>query len=148
MNGPRILIFIFIFLYQFNFSASAKTVSEPKLNPAEEYVLKQVTKGEVANLAERFSEESKRTLTAQFLKRLLTEPSPDMRMKKKGIRIIGARIKDKLDIYDAKIPILVSLTQCTFDEDIIARYINEYGIHVHNNVKNSLWMLVSDLEPL
>lgn len=33
-----------------------------------------------------------------------------------------------------------------FDEDVIAKYVNEYGMHVHNNVKNSLWILVSDLE--
>jgi uncharacterized protein YjbI with pentapeptide repeats len=92
-------------------------MSELELNSAENYVLEQVEKGKVANLQERFPEEE-RILKAQFLKRLITEQLPDLRVTKNGIIIYGARIKEKLVLRDAKIPFPVWLVSCIFDKDI------------------------------
>ena len=77
-------------------SASAATDAR-KLNPAEEWVVAQVTAGEIADLSERFPDEKDRKLSAQFLDDLLTSMLPGLKPHRYRPREIRPR-KNRISV--------------------------------------------------
>lgn len=116
MYSHRIVLFIIILVCHFNCPAFANNSSE-NLNPAEKYVIEQVEKGKGANFREVPVEN--RILSADFLKELLTGSLQGLKITMKGIRIYHARINEKLDISNEKIPFPVYLRFCIFDKDVV-----------------------------
>jgi uncharacterized protein YjbI with pentapeptide repeats len=114
MYSHRIILFIIILVCYFNCPAFANNSSE-NLKPAEIYVLRQVKKGEVADF--RLKTKEDRILSADFLKKFLTGALSRVEETEKGIKILGARIKEKLDIREEKISFPITL-ECIFDKDI------------------------------
>jgi len=95
-------------------SAVAKT-GAGKLNPAEKWVVAQVTAGEIADLSKQFPEEKYRKLSAHFLEGLLTGTLPGVKLHRHGVRIIGATIDEPIDLENAQIPCEVWLEHCQFN---------------------------------
>jgi len=96
----KILLVVFLAFHWsclLNTIVHAETQPELKLTPAEKYVLEQINKGEVADFKESenfgsafqeiFSKIEDRTLSADFLKALLTGTLPNLKVTEKGVRI-------------------------------------------------------------
>jgi len=97
--------------------ADAKSALKP--NPeAEEWVLKQVALGEVADLEIQFPDEKDRVLRAGFLEGLLTDSLEGVHVHRKGVRIEHAVLIEPLDLECAEIPHETRLEYCRFDETI------------------------------
>jgi uncharacterized protein YjbI with pentapeptide repeats len=89
------------------------------LNPAEEWVVAQVTSGKEANLSTQFSEKEKRKLSARFLEELLVGALPGAKPHRNGVQIFGAIIDEPIDLKDAQIPCVVWLHDCQFNKSVI-----------------------------
>jgi uncharacterized protein YjbI with pentapeptide repeats len=88
-----------------------------KLTPAEEYVRQQAAKGEWVDLQKKFGDqENDRTLSARFLKDLLTGA---YQVHWNWVRIKNAVINEPLDLERARIPYAVELTFCQFRRKVI-----------------------------
>jgi hypothetical protein len=96
-------------------SAVAKT-GAGGLNPAEKWVVAQVTEGRTADLSEKFpdKEKEKRKLSAHSLEALLTGALPGVKPHRNGVRIIGPTIDESIDLTNAQIPCEVHLHHCQF----------------------------------
>src|SRR5947199_808854 len=70
-------------------SAVAKT-GAGQLNRAEQWVVAQVTAGEIADLRKQFPDEDKRKLSAHFLEDLLMGALAGVKLHRRGVRIRGA----------------------------------------------------------
>lgn len=98
------------------------------LNEAECYVLEHVEKGERAlfvisdkrdaDSQERFSKLENRTLSADFLKKLLTGSLTDLKVTDEGVSIWNALVKDALHLDNANIAFPIQLFNCTFEEEV------------------------------
>jgi hypothetical protein len=95
-------------------SAAAPQTGAGGLNPAEQWVVAQVTAGEIADLSEQFPEEKDRKLSAHFLEALLAGTLPDVKPHRHGVQIIGAIIDEQIDLTNAQIPCEVWLWNCDF----------------------------------
>jgi hypothetical protein len=100
-------------------SASAATEAQSsadELNPAEKWVVEQVSAGKIADLSEKFPDEEKekRKLSAHFLDALLTGTLPGVKLHRLGVRIIGAIIDEPIELTDAEIRCRVWLAKCQF----------------------------------
>ena len=107
-----------IFIYLSN---AAYAESEPKLKPhtcAEEWVIKQVTAGKIANLRERFADEADRVLSASFLETLLTSSLRDIEVHRHGVRISYAVIVEPVGLVNADIPHETWLDNCRFEDRV------------------------------
>ena len=99
-------IFLAGFLTIISPSAAAPQTGAEGLNPAEKWVVAQVTAGKTADLSEQFpdKEKDKRKLSAHFLEQLLTGALPGIKLHRHGVRIIGATIDEPVDLENAQIP--------------------------------------------
>ena len=96
------------------------------LNPAEEWVVAQVTAGDVANLdtalnanhTKQFPTDSDRQLSAYFLENLLMGTLSGVTLHRHGVQIKGACIDEPIDLKNARIPCEVHLDNCTFKEPV------------------------------
>ncbi len=88
--------------------ASAQTAQE-------RYVEETITRGEVSDVAKRFTEADGRALSAAFLDRLI---SANDRASRRGIRIRGAVIEGAFDLSGAVVPVDVTLENCVFKDDV------------------------------
>lgn len=87
-------------------AARAAPTGARKLNPAEQWVLEQVTAGELADLAaavnadqtKKFPEESERVLGARFVQDIITGRLPGVKPFLRGVLIRGAMIEEELDL--------------------------------------------------
>ncbi|MDD3581179.1 MAG: hypothetical protein PHW74_09180 [Desulfobacca sp.] len=85
------------------------------ISPAEEYVLQQVKKGELADLKRQFGEaEKSRTLSTRFVAALLTGEFKDLKIDRHGVRIAHALIAEPLDLEFAVVSCPVELSNCQF----------------------------------
>src|SRR5207249_4994400 len=108
-------IFLAAFLAGVSASAAAAAqTSERKLNPAEKWVVAQVTAGEIANLSEKFPDQGKRRLSAHFLEDLLTGALPGVKLHRNGVRITDAIIDEPIYLKNAQISCEVWLDHCLF----------------------------------
>ena len=98
------------------------------LNEAECYVLEQVEKGEVAHFRvsdeweadyeERFTKIEDRTLSADFLKMLLTGNLAGLKGPKENVEIMDARVSETLNLVGVELPFALSLERCQFLKDV------------------------------
>ncbi len=106
-------------------SASAAADAQPsegQRNPAEQWVVDQVTADKVADLnaalnpdhTKKFPEEGDRQLSAHFLEDLLTGTLPDVKLHRHGVQIKGGCIDEPVDLTNAQIPCAVLLGNCQF----------------------------------
>jgi uncharacterized protein YjbI with pentapeptide repeats len=98
------------------FASAADAQTNVKgLNPAEQWVVAQVTAGETADLRKLFPEnEEKRKLRAHFLEDLLTGALPGVKPHRNGVRIMGATIDEPINLTNGQIPCVVWLDHCQF----------------------------------
>jgi hypothetical protein len=95
----------------------AQSLDARRLSPAESYVLKQVRKGDEADLASLSpDDEKKRVLNPDFLKRLL---SGSIKVDQRHIIIKNGVLNETLDLRDQEIPYNVGLIHCTFKKDVL-----------------------------
>jgi hypothetical protein len=88
------------------------------LTRQEQYVLRQVAKGEIADLKQEFGEaEEERRLRARFLEELLTGELKGVNVHRRGIRIAHGVVAEALDLENAEIAPIVSLDTCLFQEE-------------------------------
>ena len=95
-------------------AAATPKTSERKLNPAENWVVAQVTAGKEADLREKFPNELDRKLGAHFLEDLLTGELLGVKPQRTGVRISGATIDEAIDLSNAQIAYEVWLDYCQF----------------------------------
>ena len=108
-------IFLAAFLAGVSASAAATpNTAERKLNPAENWVVAQVTAGKEADLREKFPNELDRKLGAHFLEDLLTGELLGVKPQRTGVRISGATIEEPIDLSNAQIAYEVWLDYCQF----------------------------------
>jgi uncharacterized protein YjbI with pentapeptide repeats len=90
------------------------------LNPAEEWVVAQVTAGQNADLSKRFPDDKeKRKLSAHFLENLLTGALADVKPPQNVIRIFEAVIEERVYLQNAQIPCEVWLARCQFKNSVL-----------------------------
>jgi hypothetical protein len=81
----------------------------------EEWVLEQITKGKLADLAERFPNDAAgRSLNARFLEGLLTNALGDVKVSRYGVRIHNAILTEPINLENAEIPHDIQLVNCRF----------------------------------
>jgi uncharacterized protein YjbI with pentapeptide repeats len=97
-------------------AADAQTTVE-ELNPAEKWVVAQVTAGDEADLRKLFPQEKDRKLSAKFVQDLLTANLTGVELHRNGVRITGAIINESIDMSKAQIPWEVWLNGCQFRGD-------------------------------
>ena len=89
------------------------------LTRQENFVLRQVAKGEIADLKQEFGEaEADRRLRARFLEELLTGIMQGVKIHRRGVRVVNAVIDEPLDLENAKVVISVELNDCIFQESV------------------------------
>ena len=115
---PGICLSAFLAIYAP--SAVAKT-GAGGLNPAEKWVVAQVTAGDIADLSKKFPEKKDRKLSAKFVQDLLTGTGTllGVKLHRNGVRIIGAIIEEPIDMSNAQIPWEVWLNDCQFSSAAI-----------------------------
>src|SRR5712691_7305067 len=108
-------ITVFLFAAVWLVSDSAYTKESPALrsNPfAEQWVLKQVTAGKIADLKERFPKEADRVLSAAFLAKLLTDSPKEIKVYRHGIHIKYAILTEPVDLENGEILYATWLENC------------------------------------
>ena len=89
------------------------------LTRQEQYVLRQVAAGEIADLKQEFGEaEADRRLRARFLAELLNHELPGGRYHHHGINLKNAVIEEPLNLPGSEIDFYVGLVDCTFRESV------------------------------
>jgi uncharacterized protein YjbI with pentapeptide repeats len=98
-------------------SAAVSQTRAKGMNSAEEWVVAQVSAGEIADLSKQFpdKEKDKRKLSAHFLEELLMGALPGFKRHRNGVRIIGAIIDEPIDLRNARIDCDVWLDHCQFN---------------------------------
>ena len=86
------------------------------LTRQEQFVLRQVAEGEIADLKQEFGEaEEDRRLRARFLEELLTGELPGVKIQRRGVRIKNAVVEEAVDLENAEVDD-VGLNYCIFKE--------------------------------
>jgi uncharacterized protein YjbI with pentapeptide repeats len=116
------------FLTTISASAAAPQIGAEGLNPAEEWVVAQVTAGKIADLSKQFPEEDDRQLSAHFLEDLLMGTLPDVKLHRHGVQIEGACIDEPIDLKNAQIRCLVWLVHCQFNKNVTLDGANFAGV--------------------
>jgi hypothetical protein len=122
---------------------SVHAIAQTTKTPAEQYVLEQVTSGKPAQLAIKFSAEQDRTLSASFLRNLLTNQGKQIQVHPHGIMIDGAIIAEELDLINEEIPYDTSLTNCHFQRDV---NLTQTRFTKSLNIENSIFEAHADFE--
>ena len=86
---------------------------------AEAWVLQRVTAGQEADLKARFATEGDRVLTADFVKRLLTQPRSAARPPALGVVISDATVRGRLDLRNEDIAPDTRFLRCRFEDDVV-----------------------------
>jgi hypothetical protein len=92
------------------------------LTRQEQFVLRQVAAGEIADLKQEFGEaEEDRRLRARFLEELLTGELKVVRVHRRGVRIKNAVVEELMDLQNAQVGDSVELDTCIFKESVSFR---------------------------
>jgi hypothetical protein len=94
--------------------------SAEELNPAEEWVVAQVSAGKIADLTEKFPDEEKekRKLSAEFLENLLIGTLPGVKPRRNRVLIRCAIIDEAIDLDGLPIQYQVMLDHCQFNSSV------------------------------
>lgn len=108
------VVFFFFFL-----SAGSATAAEIQTHSkAEEWVLRRVVAGQVADLSTRFPRETDRTISSSFLEQVLTLPAQYTKVHRRGVDIRHAVFLEKINLQDAKVTHPTKLIDCRFNSSI------------------------------
>src|SRR5262249_14442135 len=99
--------------------AAAPQTGAGGLNPAEQWIVAQVTAGKIADLSKKFPEEKDRKLSATFVQDLLTGSLTGVNPPRIGVRSKRAVIDAKREMSNAQSPWEVSLDDCQFSRAAI-----------------------------
>jgi uncharacterized protein YjbI with pentapeptide repeats len=88
------------------------------LSPTEKWVAEQVSKGEQANLDEKFDKEEQRVVRAHFIEQLVTDTLPGYKAHRNGARMIGGIVRGPLDLNNARIHCEVWFDHFQFKGDV------------------------------
>ena len=138
-------------------SAAVPQTGAEGLNPAEEWVVAQVTAGDIANLdtalnadhTKKFPTESDRQLSAHFLENLLMGTLFGVTLHRHGVQIKGACIDEPIDLENARIPREAHLDNCIFKEPVdfrgadIASNFSARGAKFQNKENSSTGVFVA-----
>jgi hypothetical protein len=117
MAKARLVVILCILAFGGLWSTQVEAAERPRTNQ-EQYVLRQVAAGQVADLKARFGEkEENRRLAARFVEDLLIGAF-ETRRHRRGIRIKNAIIREPLDLKSADVSCEVELEDCEFREDV------------------------------
>ena len=87
------------------------------LTRQESFALRQVAKGEIADLKKEFGEaEADRRLRARFLEELLTGEIKGVKIHRLGVKISNAIIEEPLELENAEVAVDIGLNSCIFKE--------------------------------
>jgi len=88
---------------------------------AEKWVIKKIANGEEAHLGEAFPNVEDRKLSASFIQKLLTNSVKGLKVGTRGIHIFDAVISDSIDLHNDEIPFPFSLSNFSFEGDVVLR---------------------------
>jgi uncharacterized protein YjbI with pentapeptide repeats len=108
-------------------AADAQT-SAGGLNPAEKWVIAQVSAGEIADLSKKFAADKDRKLSGHFLGELLAGALPGVKPHRNGVRIIWAIIDEPIDLSNSQISYEVWLGYCKFNSSATFRRASFAGV--------------------
>lgn len=97
-------------------STAAPQTTAEATSPVEEWIVAQVSAGNVADLTLQFPGKEKygQKLNSYFLQELVMGTLPGFKPHRNGVRIVGAIIDDPIDFTNAQIPYEVRLEHCQF----------------------------------
>src|SRR5262249_39947650 len=97
-------IFVAAFLALPSVPAAVVQTRPEVVSPVEQWVVAQLSVGDIADLTKQFSDEekNKRKLSAHFIEDLLTGELPGFKPHRNGIRVVGAIIDDRIDLTNAQ----------------------------------------------
>jgi hypothetical protein len=85
---------------------------------AQNWILKQIAAGNVADLSEKFPLEADRVLSASFLQGLLTNSLRGAKVDRQGVNIAHAVVCEAVDLDNAEVPFDTSLNDCYFKDNV------------------------------
>jgi len=91
------------------------TAKTPALTAAERWVLQKVIAGEDANLKNKFLTPSARVITSSFVRQLLTNDIPGVKVPSYGVQIFNATVSGDLDLTNQEIPFDLRMQNCDFE---------------------------------
>ena len=80
------------------------TAKTPALTAAERWVLQKVVAGEDADLKNKFLTRSARVITSSFVRQLLINDIPGVKVPSYGVQIFNATVTGDLDLTNQEIP--------------------------------------------
>lgn len=108
-----ILVFLVVMVATCRSAVAQNTTASSE---AEQYILTAIAKGDVADLKKAFTNPADRVVSAAFLEDLLT--SSTNKVHRKGVRISGATVTNKLDLTRANVVYDTYLDSCQFTEPV------------------------------
>jgi hypothetical protein len=108
------IFFLLVLLIAETAPAAPKPQTAAPLTPAEQWVIDQVSNGNVASLKKRFPQENDRQLSPKFLEDLLMNALPGVETHRNGLRIDGAIITGPVDMANAQFTSEIWLDNCRF----------------------------------
>ena len=107
----KLVVWIAVLLtFGVTYSAPAQTNNPASTTATEKWVLEQVAKGEEAHLETTFAVDD-RKLSGSFIRKLLTNSIPGLKVGQHGVHIYGAVVTDPIDLRDEEIPYNFSLAE-------------------------------------
>jgi hypothetical protein len=91
------------------------TAKTPALTAAERWVLQKVVAGEDADLKNQFLTPSARVITSSFVRQLLTNDIPGVKVPSYGVQIFNATVTGDLDLTNQEIPFHLRMQNCDFE---------------------------------
>lgn len=112
------------------------------LTRQEQFVLRQVAAGEIADLKQQFGEaEEARRLRARFLEELLTGELKGVKVHRRGVRIRNGVIEEPFCLENAEANSEIWLNNCIFKESVS---FGEAGFKYHLSLSGSHFLMEAD----
>jgi hypothetical protein len=99
--------------------ASNVTAQKPAFTATERWVLQRVVAGEDADLRNKLLTPSARVITSSFVRQLLTNNIPGLKVPSYGVQIWNATVTGDLDLTSQEIPFDVRMQNCDFEGYVI-----------------------------
>lgn len=114
---PRLLIALLALLLPLHATRAAARdpLAAGAPTVAEKFLLDQLAAGQVADLTAAFPDESARVIRGVFLEELLTGSRKDLIIHRNGVLIVGALVRDLLDLRNAEIAHDTRLARCRLE---------------------------------
>jgi len=126
--------------------AHAVNAQTPSANvAAEKWIITKIANGKEAHLVEAFPNAEDRRLSASFIQKLLTNSVKGLKVGTRGVHIFDAVVSDPIDLKDEEIPFPFSLSNFSFESDVVLR---NASIRGDMNFSKSQFKKVADFEDI